>query len=105
MLQVNDIIAFFQFRKINIQRGSGGNRVRRLEPARALDFVASENFRIGDDDELRLVAHEATRERAQQRRGPKVEGRGLLLFRLSALGSRLSTESIFLPDFHETLPL
>ena len=96
---MNDIIAFRQFRKIDVQRGAGGNRMRRLEPARALDFVPSENFRIGDDDEFRLVAHEAARDRTD------VNGRNIALRRpVGAARQPSLAEAVFRPDFRETLP-
>ena len=62
---MNDQIAFLQIREINVQRGTRRERVRRLEPARALDFVAPENLRVGDDDQFRLVAEKTTGERAR----------------------------------------
>ena len=65
VLQMHDQIAFLQIGEINVQRGTRGQRVRRFEPARALDFVAPKNFRIGDDDQFRLVANKAAGERAE----------------------------------------
>ena len=64
VLQMHDKIAVFQIREINVERGAGGLRVRRFLAARTLDFVASEDFRIGDDDEFRLVTNETASERA-----------------------------------------
>ena len=64
VLQMHDQIAFFQIGEINVERGAGGQRVRRFQPARPLDFVTPKNFRVGDDDEFGLVANEAARERA-----------------------------------------
>ena len=52
VLQMNDKVAFFQFSKVNVEGGAGGQRVRGFQPAWPLDSVAPENFRVGDDDEL-----------------------------------------------------
>jgi hypothetical protein len=52
VLQMNDKVAFLQFGEVNVERGTGGQRVRGFQPAWPLDFVAPENFRVGDDDEL-----------------------------------------------------
>ena len=64
VLQMHDQIAFFQIREINVERGTRRQRVRGFLAARTLDFVTPENFRIGDDHQLRLVANETARERA-----------------------------------------
>ena len=64
VLEVDDEVAFLQFGEINVERGAGGERVRRFQPARALDFVAAKNFRVGDDDEFRLVAKKTAGKRA-----------------------------------------
>ena len=58
VLQMHDQIAFLQIGEINVERGARGQRVRRFQPARPLDFVTPENFRVGDDDEFGLVANE-----------------------------------------------
>ena len=48
---MHHVIAFLQIGEINVESGARGLRMRRFEPARALNFVAAKNFRIGDDDE------------------------------------------------------
>ena len=63
VLQMHDIIAFFQVREINVERGARGLRVRRFLPARTLDFVTAENFRIRHDHQFRFVINKAARER------------------------------------------
>jgi hypothetical protein len=63
ILQMHDIIAFFQIGEINVERGTRRQRVRRFLPARSLDFVTPENFRIGHDDEFRLVTKKTACER------------------------------------------
>jgi hypothetical protein len=65
VLDVNDEVAFLQFGEINVERGAGRERMRRFQPARALDFVASENFRVGDDNEFCLVAEKTAGESAE----------------------------------------
>ena len=52
VLQMHDVIAFLQIGEIDVQQRTRGLRVRRFEPARTLHFVAAENLRVGDDDEL-----------------------------------------------------
>ena len=47
VLQMHDVVAFLQFREINVQRRTRGLRVRRFEPARTLDFVTAKNLRVG----------------------------------------------------------
>ncbi len=64
VLQMHDEVAFLQFGEINVQRGTGGQRVRRFQPARPLDLVTAENLRVGDDDQLGLVAEETAGQRA-----------------------------------------
>src|SRR5207245_10759552 len=64
VLDVDDVIAFLEFTEVDVERGTRRLRVRRLEPARALDFVAAEDFRVGDDHEPRGVAQEPARQRA-----------------------------------------
>ena len=67
MLKMHDQITFRQIGKINFQRRLHGRRVRRLEPSRALDFVAAENFRVGDDDKLCVFADKPARQCADAR--------------------------------------
>ena len=64
VLQMHDEIAFLQIREINVQRRTRGLGVRRFEPARALDFVAAKNLRIGDDHEFGFVAKKTASESA-----------------------------------------
>ena len=61
---MNDKVAFFQFGEINVEGGTGGQSVRGFQPARPLNFVAPENFRIGDDNELCCFAKKSTGQRA-----------------------------------------
>ena len=61
---MHDEIAFFQVGEINVERGTRGLGVRRFLAARTLDFVTAKNFRIGDDDQFRLVANKAAGQRA-----------------------------------------
>ena len=68
VLQMDDEVAFFQFGEINVERGTGRQRVRRFQPAWTLDFVAAKNFRVGDDDQFRLVTNEAARKGADVKR-------------------------------------
>ena len=75
---MHDQIAFLQIREINVERRTRGQRVRRFVPARTLNFVAPENFRVGDDDQFRLVADEAASERAEV--SPKSNVQSLKLF-------------------------
>src|ERR1017187_2903919 len=104
VLQLHDQIAFLQIREINVERGARGQRVRGFLAARSLDFVAAENFRIGDDDEFGLVADETTGEGAEvQRRtgvAPVSNFFFLCFFRWRQAGS-LSYE--FHPNFRKPL--
>ena len=74
VLEMHDVIAVVEIGEVDVEQRARGLRVRRLEPARALDFVASEYFSIGDDDELRLFVEEAAGERTEV--GEKVRGEG-----------------------------
>ena len=58
VLDMNDKVAFFQFGEINVEGGTGGQRVRGFQPAWLLNFVAAKNFRVGDDDEFCFFAQE-----------------------------------------------
>ena len=92
VLQMNDKVAFFQFGKVNVEGGPGGQCVRRFQPAWPLDSVTPENFRVGDDNELCFFAKKSPGERADVSRRSRVEGRGLIRqLRLSTLDSGLST--------------
>ena len=55
---MNDEVAFFQFGKINVEGGTGGQRLRGFQPAWPLDFVAPEYFRVGDYDKFGFFAQE-----------------------------------------------
>ena len=61
---MDDQVAFFQFGEINVEGGTGGQRVRGFQPARPLNFVAAENFRVGDDDEFCFFAKKSAGKRA-----------------------------------------
>ena len=50
MLQMDDVIAFFQLGKVNVQNRTSRLRVGRLQSARALNFVAAKDLRVRDDD-------------------------------------------------------
>ena len=69
VLDVDDEVAFLQFGEINVERGAGRERMRRFQPAWALDFVASENFRVGDDNEFCLVAEKTAGKSAEMQCG------------------------------------
>ena len=58
VLQMNDKVAFFQFGKVNVEGGTGGQRVRGFQPAWPLDSVAPENFRVRDDNEFCFFTQE-----------------------------------------------
>ena len=111
VLDVDDVIAFLELGKINVEQRARGGGVRRLEPARALDFVAPENLRVGDDDEFGLLVDEAARERAEVGPKSKVQGprsKVVGALRLWTLDFGLWTvfrEAEFAPDFLESLPL
>ena len=68
---MDDEIAFLQFGEINIERGTGGQRVRRFQPARTLDFVAPKDFGVGDDDKFGFVAKETARQASRGESGAK----------------------------------
>ena len=70
---MNNEVAFFQFGEINVEGGTGGQRVRGFQPAGPLDFVAAENFRVGDDDESGLFAKKSAGERADMNRRTGVQ--------------------------------
>src|ERR1035437_8995534 len=105
VLQMNNKVAFFQFGEINVEGGTGGQRVRGFQPAWPLNFVAAKNFRVGDDDKFCFFAKKSAGKRADVSRGSRVEGRGLNEIRLSTLDFRLPAQAQFIPDFRETLPL
>src|ERR1017187_3487419 len=64
VLQVDNKVAFFQFGEINVEGGTGGQRVRGFQPARPLNFVAAKYFRVGDDDEFCFFAKKSAGKRA-----------------------------------------
>ena len=86
MLQMHHQIAFLQIREINVQRRTRRLGVRRFQPARPLDFVTPENFRIRHHHQLGRLAQEI---RAPANRGE--------MFRLVP-----AWQAQFLPDFLET---
>ena len=63
VLQMHDQIAFLQIREIDVERRARGLRMGIFLPARALDFVAPKNFRIGDNDDFCRVANKSASER------------------------------------------
>ncbi len=65
ILDVDDEVAFFQFGKINVEGGTGGEGVRRFHPPRPLDFIAPEYFCVRNDDDFGLVAKKTAGERAK----------------------------------------
>src|SRR5271154_4609211 len=85
---MHDVITFFQISEINIERGTRGKRVRRFLAAWPLDFVTPKNFRVGDDDQFRLVTNKSASERADLN--------CQFFFR---------TKTMFRPNFLETLAL
>src|SRR5882724_10130953 len=86
VLQMHDEIAVVQVGKINVERGTRGQRVGGFLAARPLDFVATKNLRVGDDGEFHFLADKTTGER-------------------SDLYCRCIAETEFLPDFLKALPL
>ncbi len=105
VLQMHDQIAFLQIREINVERGTCGQRVRRFQPARTLDFVAPENFRIGDDDQFGFVADETTCERANSGLGSGVWSLGRSEARVFPKIRDARSQTQFRPDFLKPLPL
>src|ERR1035437_5947256 len=105
VLQVDNQVAFFQFGKVNVEGGTGGQRVRGFQPPWPPNFLAAKKFPLGDDDEFCFFAKKSAGKRADVSRGSRVEGRGLNEIWLSTLDFRLSAQAQFIPDFHETLLL
>jgi hypothetical protein len=103
---MNDKVAFFQFGEINVEGGTGGQRVRGFQPAWPLNFVAAKNFRVGDNDEFCCFAKKSAGERAEVkcRTGvpPVSNFFSRAFFRWRQAGS-LSYE--FRPDFPKPLQL
>ena len=91
VLEMDDQVAFFQFGEVNVEGGTGGQRVRGFQPAWPLDFVASEYFRVGDDNEFCLFAKEPAGERADSSRRSGVWVLGLR-------GARVFQPEAGLPD-------
>jgi hypothetical protein len=69
VLEVDDIVAFFEFGEIDVERRTHCRGARRFQPARTLDFVSSEDFRVGDDGQFCFMENEATAERAEVQGG------------------------------------
>ncbi len=110
VLQMHDQVAFLQFSEINVERGAGGQRVRRFQPARTLDFVTAKNFRVGDDDQFRLVANKTTGEGAGSCLGSGDRGPASGVWRLEICGGGVFSQTQnaraktpFRPDFLEPL--
>ena len=76
-----------QIAEIDVEQRLRRLRVRRFKPARTLDFVAAENFRIGDDNDFRGLKKKSAR---QARRCATCNVRGV-------------AETVFPPDFLEAL--
>src|SRR5207247_10244406 len=68
VLEVDDVVAFFEFGEIDVERRTHCSRVRRFQPARTLDFVSTEDFRVGDDDQFCFTETKTTAERAEVQR-------------------------------------
>src|SRR5207247_3038503 len=99
VLDMDDVIAFFEIREVNVQERARGLGVSGFEAARALDFVAAEDFGIGNDDELAVLVHEATGERAYLE-----IGQGFICGQaVRAPIGRDETEAVFLPNLAEAL--
>ena len=62
---MHDKVARLQLGEVDVEHRAGGNRVRRLEPARSLDLVTAKDFGIGDDDKFGLSENEAPCEGAK----------------------------------------
>src|SRR5437762_223875 len=90
---MDHVIAFLQFREINVQRGTSGFGVWRLEPARSLDFVTAKNFRIGDDDQFCFIEEKAARKTS------RMQSRTMILQIF------LFCETVLLPNLLKPLPL
>ncbi len=104
VLEVDDEVAFLQFGEINVERGTGGERVRRFQPARTLDFVAAKNLRVGDDDEFGVVAKETAGKRADLRLGSEVRGLGLRAGGVFSWNRDARPRTRFFPNFLKPLP-
>src|SRR5262249_31563837 len=88
MLQMHHVVAFFQFGEINIESGTRGQGVRRLQPAWTLHFVSAEDFGIGNHNQFRIIEQKAPAEIADGDARKRVE-----------------RQLVFLPDFTEPLLL
>ena len=65
MLQMDDVIAFLQLGKVNVQYRTSRLRVGRLQSARALNFVAAEDLRVRDDDQFPFFINKTASQRAE----------------------------------------
>src|ERR1039458_4888123 len=104
VLQVNNKVAFFQFGEINVEGGTGGQRVRGFQPPWPLNFVAAKNFRVGDDDEFCCFAEKSAGKRAEVKRRtgvpPVSNFFSRIFFRWKQAGSlSYVTETKLLPNF------
>ena len=86
-LEMDDVIAFLEFREVDLEHRAHGLRMRRLESARALYLIASVDLGVGDDDGAGVGLEEAARENAEVRGGPRF------------------AEPVFVPEFEEALAL
>ena len=68
MLEVDHVIAFFEFGEIDVERRTHCRGLRHLQPAWTLDFVSTEDFRVGDDDQFCFTENKTTAERAEVQR-------------------------------------
>src|ERR1044071_2468857 len=62
VLKMDNIIACFQIREVDVQRRPCCLSMRRLEAARSLDLITAEDLRVSDNYQLRLLAKKTTRE-------------------------------------------
>ena len=104
VLEVDDEVTFLQFGEINVEGGADGERLRRFQPARALDFIAAKNLRVGDHDKFGILANETAGKRTNSRPGSGVRRLGIyregILFRTRDPGA----DAPFRPNFVESLP-
>src|SRR5205807_10504523 len=99
VLQMDDIVAFFQLGEIYVQRRTRRLRVWRFQAAWPLHLVTPKDFRVCYHHQLRFVIQKPARQRTEV-------NLGTLDFGLRTLDFRPRTQqAIFLPDFAETLSL
>ena len=88
VLEMHDVIAFFQLAEINVHRRARGNRVRGLHAPRPLHLVATKYLRVRHDHELRRLAEEPAREGAETDRGEGKLGIGNWELGMGGIGIR-----------------